>query len=161
MISQRLQALIMQHEGSVVRQGRHRIYRDHLGNDTIGYGTLLKAGISEGQAKALMLVHLSELEAELLLRLEFYEDLNESRQAVLMSMAYQMGLAGLQNFKMMIRVARAQDWDNAAREMLESLWAEQTPNRADELARMMRRGKFPTEPDGGAEHGEEKEEGDT
>ena len=151
MISERLQAMIMRHEGF-----KSKIYLDHLGHRTIGYGTNLEVGLTEQQAKALLLIHLAQIETELIEALDFYDDIDAARQDVLLNMAYQMGIAGVQKFKQMIVAVRAQDWDRAALEMLDSLWANQTPSRADELSRMMQRGKYTHEPEG-ANDDEEKE----
>jgi lysozyme len=59
-----------------------------------------------------------------------FKDLNEPRQAVLISMAYQMGIGGLMKFKKMLAAIDCLDWDAAAAEGLNSKWARQTPERA-------------------------------
>lgn len=52
-------------------------------------------------------------------------------RAVLISMAYQMGVAGLNGFVKMKAAVIAQDWRTMIREMGDSLWArDQTPARA-------------------------------
>jgi lysozyme len=60
-----------------------------------------------------------------------WEELNEARQAILVSMAYQMGLAGLMKFKKMIAAIEKGDFNEAANEGLKSRWANQTPGRAN------------------------------
>ena len=62
---------------------------------------------------------------------EFFKDLNECRQAVLISMAYQLGFAGLLGFKRMLAAIQTKYWNDAAHEGLDSRWAKQTPNRAN------------------------------
>lgn len=62
---------------------------------------------------------------------EFFKDLNECRQAVLISMAYQLGFAGLLGFKRMLAAIQTKCWNDAAHEGLDSRWAKQTPNRAN------------------------------
>ena len=52
------------------------------------------------------------------------------RAAVLLSMAYQMGLDGLAAFVNTLALVEQGKWDNAADAMLQSKWAKQTPNRA-------------------------------
>ena len=66
------------------------------------------------------------------------------RRAVLLSMAYQMGVDGLMKFKNMWAAINRQDWDDAADQMLDSKWARQTPERAGRHARIMR-GENPAE----------------
>ena len=62
---------------------------------------------------------------------EFFKDLSECRQAVLISMAYQMGVSGLLMFERMLKAIQTKCWSDAAREGLDSRWAKQTPNRAN------------------------------
>lgn len=59
-----------------------------------------------------------------------FKDLSEPRQAVLISMTYQMGISGLMKFKKMLAAIDYLDWDAAAAEGLNSKWARQTPERA-------------------------------
>ena len=61
---------------------------------------------------------------------EFFKDLNECRQAVLISMAYQLGFAGLLGFKRMLAAIQTHGWNDAAAEGLDSRWNKQTPVRA-------------------------------
>ena len=67
-------------------------------------------------------------------------ELCEARRGVLIEMAYQMGLAGLLGFKRFLAAAREGRWADAAREMLDSRWARQTPERAERLAEIMEEG---------------------
>jgi lysozyme len=63
-----------------------------------------------------------------------------ARWAVLQNMAYQLGITGVLGFKRMLAGIAAGHFDVAAAEMLNSLWARQTSNRAHELAYQMRTG---------------------
>lgn len=68
--------------------------------------------------------------------------ISEPRQAVLVCMAYQMGVDGLLAFKKMLAATAMGDYDTAADEMLNSRWARQTPNRARRMAEQMRTGQY-------------------
>lgn len=68
------------------------------------------------------------------------ESCNEIREAVLVSMAYQMGVKGLSGFENMLRAVEFAEWDVAATEGLDSRWAAQTPERAERHMRMMETG---------------------
>lgn len=123
-----------------------RPYYDHLGFPTIGYGFNLhmpkyadlpgfvlprKAGDAWLQA---IVDHIrSELAEEL-------SWMNEARQAVIISMAYQMGIKGVLGFGNMWAAIRKGDWNRAAEEMLDSRWAKQTPARAHRHATVMAHG---------------------
>lgn len=67
---------------------------------------------------------------------------NEARKAVLISMAYQMGVEGLSGFKKMLFAIANGKWNNAKREMLNSRWAKQTPERAERHSNQMLSGKW-------------------
>lgn len=71
--------------------------------------------------------------------------LDEARTAVLVSMAYQMGVAGLAQFKNTLSLIEHKHFDDAAKAMLDSKWARQTPSRAKRHAEQMRSGLWCTE----------------
>lgn len=71
--------------------------------------------------------------------------LDEARTAVLVSMAYQMGVQGLAQFKNTLYLVETKQFKEAAKAMLDSKWARQTPNRAKRHAEQMRSGLWCTE----------------
>lgn len=56
--------------------------------------------------------------------------LNEARQAVILSMCYQMGINGCMAFSRMWAAIDQRDYQAAAVEMMDSRWAKQTQSRA-------------------------------
>lgn len=64
------------------------------------------------------------------------------RYAVLVSMAYQLGVNGLAGFKNTLRAVAESRWSDAAVGMLQSKWAQQTPNRSKRHAEQMRTGQW-------------------
>lgn len=70
---------------------------------------------------------------------------NPAREAVLLSMAYQMGVDGLDGFKGTLSSIAAGRWDEAYTGMLNSRWAKQTPARAKRHAEQMRTGQWAQE----------------
>ena len=68
---------------------------------------------------------------------EWYTSQSEIRRRVLIDMAFNLGVNGLLTFKRMIQALEAEDYEWAAREMLDSKWATQVHGRADRLAMMM------------------------
>ena len=121
-------------------------YEDHLGYVTIGYGRLLDkrrgGGISEDEAEYLLSNDIGEVQDELEWRLPWFCKLDNARKAVLVNMAFQMGIAGLLKFKNTLAKIEAGDYEGAAVNMLKSKWARQTPNRAKRMAEQMRTGKW-------------------
>ena len=132
---------IKRHEGLVLHA-----YKDSLGYLTIGYGRLIDkskgGGISEAEAEYLLQNDVSIVLAALHRNIPFFDRLCIPRQAVLMNMAFQLGIAGLMKFKSTLSFIEAGDYENASANMLKSLWAKQTPNRASEMAQQMRTGKW-------------------
>lgn len=112
-----------------------------VGHPTIGYGRALDTkGITEAEARALLSNDVEEVEAAVSTALPWTDALSPKRQTVLQAMAYQMGLAGLLGFKNTLAMVKAKDFAGAAKGMLSSLWARQTPARAGRMAEMMRTG---------------------
>jgi len=75
-------------------------------------------------------------------KLNFFNELDDSRKCVLIDMSVNLGINKLFEFVNFITALDSGDYDKAAEEMLESKWAKQVPNRANELANIMRTGKL-------------------
>lgn len=67
---------------------------------------------------------------------------NGARSDVLYSMAYQLGVDGLAQFKDTLSMIAQENFNAAADGMLNSLWARQTPGRARRHAEVMRTGTY-------------------
>ena len=67
-----------------------------------------------------------------------YDKASNYRKAVIVSMAYQLGCKGLSGFKNSLSYMAKEQWGNAATEMLDSAWKNQTPNRARRHAHVIR-----------------------
>lgn len=70
---------------------------------------------------------------------------NPAREAVLISMAYQMGVDGLNDFKQTLAAIAGARWVDAAAGMLDSKWARQTRERAHRHAEQMKTGQWAKE----------------
>jgi lysozyme len=112
-----------------------------IGNPTIGYGCLLCApgGITKDEALALLNARVAKARA-LAETIPVYAKLDPVRQGVLVQMVYQMGLGGVLGFENTLAYMAAGDWKAAADGMRHSKWAQQTPKRAERLAREMETG---------------------
>jgi len=130
-----LEALVARHEGF-----SEHIYRCTAGKLTIGYGLNLQAGLPEDEAHMLLRMRLDKCAAALQRRLPWFAAWpDDPRRDVLIDMAYQLGVDGLLAFRRFLAACQKKDWPAAAKEMLDSKWArEDSPNRAKELAGMMR-----------------------
>ena len=127
--------LIARHEGL-----RLKPYKCTAGKLTIGYGRNLDAkGISTDEARTMLDADIRSAYDELVGR-PWFDEQNNDRKAALMDMCFNLGLGGLMSFKKMIEALTNQDYDEAARQMLNSKWAVQVGRRAETLARIMRDG---------------------
>ena len=100
-------------------------------------------------SKPLAAVWLTEKVKETMEDMDGYQNImaamavcNAPRQAVLISMAYQMGAEGLSKFANTLKSVAAERWHEAQAGMLASLWAKQTPNRANRHALQMLNGSW-------------------
>ena len=130
-------------------------YYCSAGYPTIGIGLRIGpkgASLSQYQfavSKSLAAVWLTEKVKETLEDMERYPNIkaamvvcNTARQAVLISMAYQMGAEGLSKFTNTLKSVAAERWHEAQAGMLASKWARQTPNRAERHAIQMLTGSW-------------------
>ncbi len=117
-------------------------YRDTVGKLTIGVGRNLEdRGITLAEAEILLLSDIHATIAAVEKAVPWYPRLDPVRQRVLINMAFNLGTAGLLAFRQMLAACQRGDYDTAADEMLESLWAQQVGTRALRLAQMMRTGQ--------------------
>lgn len=121
-------------------------YPDHLGYMTIGVGRLIDkrkgGGISEAEADYLLDNDIAKTTIQLSAAFPWFNSLNDARKAVLIGMAFQMGMKGLISFKTTLAHIRDERFANAAESMRQSLWAKQTPARALRMATQMETGEW-------------------
>jgi lysozyme len=125
---------IKKHEGFV-----EHVYDDSLGIPTIGYGFAIKdLVLDEDIAEEILIRKLEKLKRNANARFKWLEDMPVEVQEVILNMCYQLGVTGTSKFRKAISALQEGDWEEAANEMLDSLWARQTPNRAKELSDTVR-----------------------
>ena len=143
--------LISDHEGLILKvyddgTGQELQAGDILiGHPTIGVGRNVAKdglGISEDEAKYLLLNDISRVEQEI--KNFPIDHLNEVRNAVIIDMAFNMGITRFNptmwpNF---FRGIVNELWDEASKEMLDSNWARQTKRRSKNLSKMMFTGQW-------------------
>lgn len=129
---------LIRHEGL-----RQLPYRDTRGKLTIGIGRNLDdVGVTAAEAKQLCIHDIMTAEAMLDGGAPWWRSMNEARQQVLAEMCFNMGWPKLRAFEKALLAMRETRWDDAAAEMLDSLWAKQVGKRAVTLATAMRTGAF-------------------
>jgi lysozyme len=140
------------------------VYQDTLGIDTIGIGRNLKDrgiskaelnhmdipnmdvvyehGITKEDAVYLATNDVQIVEEELCRAHPCVDSLDSVRQLVVMDMAFNMGVPRLKKFKNMWAAIHEKDFPTAAKEMLDSRWANQVKSRATRLAHAMHTGEI-------------------
>lgn len=116
---------------------------------SLGYGRNLDTnGISEAEAEFMLLNDLLACESELKNE-GWYNQLDETRRAVILNMAFNLGKPKLMQFKKFIGALSDDDYETASKEMVTgsdgvspSKWASQVGKRAYELADQMRTGQW-------------------
>lgn len=114
-------------------------YQDTEGYWTIGIGRCidkLKGGITQEEAGFLLAHDVEKVNEGLDNFFPWWRRLAPNQRMVMQSMAFQMGIGGLSKFKRFLEAAQRGAHGEAARHMLQSKWAQQTPKRAQELAEM-------------------------
>lgn len=149
---------------------RAKAYKDHLGYWTIGVGRLIdprKGGRITPDEERVLLSNvpdragkpwkdwvLSDSEINLLLANDVARFIkameawpawaavqgNTARMVALVSMCFQLGVAGLGGFRNSLALIERQRWAEAAENLRLSLWAKQTPARAKRVCEMIKTG---------------------
>lgn len=128
---------------------RSEVYKDSLGLETIGYGFLLAAldPTDLDEAEVIKTRTVSPVAAERILRkklvrladklheqFDWFDKMPERVQDVILEMCYQLGFGGFMKFQKTMNAMKNRRFKEAKKFMLQSRWAEQTPERASELA---------------------------
>jgi lysozyme len=116
-------------------------YQDSLGYWTIGVGRLIDSrkggGLSNEEIDYLLDNDIKRNYEAVLKALPWIEKLSDQRQAVLIEMAFQMGVSGLLQFRRMLGSVEDGQYFEAAAQMVKSTWAQQTPARVHRMALQM------------------------
>lgn len=121
-------------------------YKDSLGYWTIGVGFLIdkeKGGrLPEAVRDFWLEYEINDKARQLRARLPLFEDLNKARQDALINMAFNLGVSGLLGFKNTLALLRMGKYKEAAKEMLNSKWANQVGGRAKRLSKQIETGEY-------------------
>ena len=122
---------------------RLKPYQCTAGKWTICYGRNLEDnGITKFEAEQLLTHDVSGIIMQLSEAIDGWHCLNEARKAVLVNMAFNMGVNGLMKFKKTLGYVRLKMYKDAGVEMMDSKWAVIVGGRAVELSDQMIKGEF-------------------
>ena len=113
---------------------RSKPYQCSEGVWTVGHGL---TWITEEESLTILSGRISDLHLKLSKDLDWYDNMPPEVKGVLIEMVYQIGYSGVMKFKKMIVNMKDHNWKGAATEMLDSLWAKQTPSRAKRLSEIV------------------------
>lgn len=131
----KLKDLLIKHEGL-----RLQPYIDTVGKVTIGVGrNLTDIGITPDEALVMLEHDIATIKYQLNTYFKWYQNLDSHRQIAVINMAF-MGVGKLLLFKKFLAALQSGDFETAAKEMLDSKWAQQVGNRAKELSEIVRTG---------------------
>lgn len=123
---------------------RAKPYRDTVGKLTIGCGRNLDdVGLSDEEIEFLLANDLDRAATDVRRIVPKFDLLSETRKAVLLNMTFNLGAARLSGFKKFLAAVDESRYADAAKEMLDSTWAQQVSSRAVRLSRQMAEGETP------------------
>ncbi len=146
----RAATLLRQHEGL-----RLTPYRCTAGALTIGYGHNIDANglpaaikanldrdgaITQADAEALLLAGIQRAEVDCRRLFPRFEGFSDARKAALIDWLFNLGKTRAMTFRQSIHLMNRGLWEDAADEMLRSLWAKQVGQRAVTITDMIREG---------------------
>lgn len=131
----KLRHLLIQHEGYKTHP-----YVDTTGHDTIGIGrNLTDRGVLPTEIDMMFNNDVDYFYNFLTDKFEWFPKLNEPRQIALIDMSF-MGTKTFLEFKEMIAAFEAQNYPLAAQELLNSEYAKQVGQRAQDIAKIIETG---------------------
>ena len=128
---------------------KYEIYLDHLGLPTFGIGHLITKDDPEyqmGMGTPVDEIRVNEVfEQDINVTIgecrrlfDDWDKLPEEVQLITANMMFNMGYSRLKKFRKMRSAITNRDWNEAAVQMKDSLWARQVPNRANRLIERMK-----------------------
>jgi lysozyme len=135
----KLETQLIRHEGL-----RLRPYTDTVGKLTIGVGhNLTDLGITKDQAMRILAEDIELVEAQLAMNLPWSKNLDEVRSRALMDLCFNLGITKLLEFHNTLTALKEGRWADAAKFLLDSLYAKQVGQRAKDLAHQFETGQDP------------------
>ena len=131
---------VKKHEGY-----RNKVYLDTLGKRTVGVGHLCVEDFWEDGKEYEESFLMEILEKDLQSAIDQADDkckglkISDDAKIIIIEMIFQLGGTGVSKFRKMWQALQQDppDYAEASVQMLDSRWAKQTPNRAQEMARHM------------------------
>ena len=132
-----LERMLIRHEGK-----RNLPYECSAGKITIGVGRNLEdMPLTEDEIMYLLRNDIARCEKELN-QYPWFRMMDDARRDACINLVFNLGLTRFRQFKRMIKGFEDRDYERAADELLDSRYALQVGKRAQELAEIIRTGKY-------------------
>ena len=132
--------MLKRHEGV-----RSHVYLCSAGYETIAVGRNIAEsglGLSDDEIEYLLKNDIERVRQELTDNYFWFPALNEARQDAMIDICFNLGLTRLRGFVNAIEAMSREQFDVAADEFMDSRWATQVGNRANEITEMIRVGEY-------------------
>lgn len=121
---------------------RLQMYKDSVGIWTIGVGrNIEEKGISKNVSRIMLQEDIDEVFTDLD-RLDYFANLDPTRQLIVADMVFNLGLSRFLRFVKLNAALALHDYTLAAHEMQDSKWYRQTKRRARKLVEAMKTGEW-------------------
>jgi len=138
--------MLKRHEGEVVTNGRHVLYKCSAGYWTVGIGRNVDVngglGLSEDEVDYLLENDIARVIKELSLEYSWFADLDDVRKDAIIDISFNLGATRLRLFERALAAMQRADYKTASLEFLDSKWAKDVKGRATELAEMIATGSY-------------------
>ena len=143
---QNLIEMLKRHEGEVVTNGRHLIYKCPAGHWTIGIGRNVDVngglGLSDAEVDFLLEGDIARVIKELSTEYRWFIDLDEVRKDAMIDISFNLGATKLRKFVLALDAMERADYKSASEEFLNSDWSRTVKGRSVELAAMIETGEY-------------------
>ena len=138
-MSEPLNALLIRHESLKLKP-----YTDTVGKLTIGVGrNLTDMGLTQDEVLLLLQNDIERCRCELNKALPWWVKLGEVREAVMLSLCFNLGMSKLLSFKPTLGLIENGQYAQAADHLRTTPWARQVGQRAVDLTTMLATGAWP------------------
>ena len=138
--------MLKRHEGEVVTNGRHLIYKCSAGYWTLGIGRNVDVngglGLSDDEVDYLLENDIARVIKELSLAYSWFNDLDDVRRDAMIDISFNLGATKLRKFVRALDAMEKADYKSASKEFLDSDWSRTVKGRSIELAKMIATGEY-------------------
>jgi lysozyme len=138
--------MLKRHEGEVVTNGRHVLYKCSAGYWTLGIGRNVDVngglGLSEDEVDYLLENDIARVIKELSLEYSWFNDLDDVRRDAMIDISFNLGATKLRKFVLALDAMAKADYKSASEEFLDSDWSRTVKGRSIELAKMIATGEY-------------------